>query len=101
LAGDTKKGVVLISNTINNNFRVGISILVTEFGGSSANNMVRANSVQNNGSLGIEVATTANLIQANKVFGNSPFDLYDANLSCDNNIWKSNKFGSANRSCIQ
>jgi parallel beta-helix repeat protein len=88
----------LISNTTNNNNRAGISIL--DFGSGATNNIVRANSVQNNG-VGIDVVGTANLIQANKVFGNSIVDLYDSNSSCDSNVWKSNKFGSANRSCIQ
>ena len=31
----------------------------------------------------------------------TPVDLYDANPSCDRNIWRANSFKAANRSCIQ
>jgi parallel beta-helix repeat protein len=67
----------------------------------SAGNSVRGNVVTDNGRYGIVAIGTGNTIIGNYAQGNSTFDLYDANVNCDSNVWNGNDFGTAfPSSCI-
>jgi len=69
----------------------------------SQNNVVRANLAVNNTFVGIKIfdGNTSNIVQANYAAGNPEFDLQDENAACDSNVWTSNRFGTANQTCIQ
>ena len=66
-------------------------------------NILRSNTVRNHPGSGIVLSETAtrNLILANHAFQNTPWDAEDDNPDCDANIWKANRFGTANQSCIE
>ncbi|TMQ65295.1 MAG: right-handed parallel beta-helix repeat-containing protein [Candidatus Eisenbacteria bacterium] len=76
--------------------------LVGVFLGSATNTTIQSSEASNNVLQGIRLTFGArsNLVQSNKAFGNGTFDLEDDNPACDANTWKSNKFGTANQSCI-
>jgi len=76
--------------------------LVGVFLGSATNTTIQSSEASNNVLQGIRLTFGArsNLVQANQAFGNGTFDLEDDNPACDANTWKSNKFGTANQSCI-
>ena len=87
----------LVLNTADSNVE-GIHL----FGGADRNLLV-ANNASNNTSLGILIDSFAedNKLVANMASGNAAFDLFDVSSDCDNNLWKGNKFGTANQGCIQ
>jgi parallel beta-helix repeat protein len=92
----------LIANHANGNAQVGIAIQRAAGDVASMNNIVRANTAVNNAFLGIRIfeGGTDNVVQANYAAGNPSFDLQDDNATCDANIWKANRFGTASQPCI-
>ncbi|HEX2041141.1 MAG TPA: right-handed parallel beta-helix repeat-containing protein [Acidimicrobiales bacterium] len=65
-------------------------------------NQITGNRVQSNADHGILVASRNNRIVANTARGNAVNDLHDANVAppCDNNVWRSNRFATANQPCV-
>jgi hypothetical protein len=59
------------------------------------------NVIQDSANNGIYVfaGATRNTISGNAVAGSGGFDLLDANVDCDHNIWISNTFGTADPAC--
>lgn len=51
--------------------------------------------------IALELGSSKNLITDTNDNGNTIFDLFDGNPSCDANIWRANLFTAANQSCIQ
>lgn len=67
-----------------------------------ANNIIRDNVTRGNHHYGIaaeEMTGVGNHIVGNTALGNSKFDLYDGNFTCEND-WHGNTFVRANKPCI-
>ena len=82
----------------------GISLQRNVITGLAADgNQIVGNRVQFNADHGIYVASRNNRIVANTARGNAVHDLHDANVSppCDNNVWRSNRFATANQPCVR
>ena len=62
---------------------------------------VRQNQTFDNGDDGIQQNGTDSKLQKNTALGNGDDDLDDDSATCDNNDWKQNIFGLANRLCIE
>lgn len=102
----------ILSNTSDGNAQDGIFL----GGRASSNNTVNSNVVNGNGRHGINVTgptATALGSMNNTLIGNSgsgngtnaaitvaKYDGFDGNLSCDNNRWLNNIFGTVNQPCV-
>jgi parallel beta-helix repeat protein len=86
-------------NTANGNAGAGIR---AEGGGASTGHTLTDNTANGNG-FGIQIlgGSTGNSVKGNTALTNLSFDLLDGNATCDNNVWMSNVFNTANQTCIQ
>jgi len=83
-----------ISNTARGNEFAGILVVYSD-------NVLLGNQTDGNQyGIQVEVSSSRNAILANKAHHNTTYDLDDDNAACDDNVWKSNSFGTANRRCI-
>ena len=82
-------------NRANDNNDDGIALL------DSDSNTVDHNTATNNG-IGIRLddGSHNNTIEGNIAHGNTSYDLFDGNTSCDSNTWMANVFRTANQSCF-
>ena len=96
-----RRGIVVESdnNVVLSNILVRVAhegIYVT-----GSNNIIRGNQCEQGGSAGIIVVSgRENLIQGNRAHDNSP-DLSDLNAACGSDVWKANKFDTANQTCVK
>ena len=101
-----RRGLYLFNSTtdthVNNNV-FSMNVLEGVIVDLSSDNHLNNNQSIGNGTYGIDVATgsTGNHVNGNTALGNGLFDLFDGNISCDNNKWNGNTFVSRNQSCIQ
>jgi parallel beta-helix repeat (two copies) len=86
----------LKSNTTNGNGQVGINA------GGAGGHTVNDNTANGNGIVGILLpgGSTGNSVKGNTAQSNVSVDLRDDNANCDNNVWMSNIFTTANQPCI-
>lgn len=68
-------------------------------GGS--NSTVTSNQAFDNGREGINNFAIDSKFLKNTALGNGSDDIVEENADCDNNQWKNNVFGSANRACVE
>jgi len=100
-----RRGLYLFNSTtdthVNNNV-FSMNVLEGMIVDMSSDNHLNNNQSIGNGTYGIDVApgSTGNHVNGNTALGNRLFDLFDGNMSCDNNKWNGNTFVSANMSCI-
>ena len=60
---------------------------------------IKGNSVKDSEDVGIRLSGRHNTVQSNTASGNG-IDLFDIDPDCGSATWKSNTFGTSNRSCI-
>ena len=101
-----RRGLYLFNSTtdthVNNNV-FSMNVLEGMIVDMSSDNHLNNNQSIGNGTYGIDVAAgaTGNHVNGNTALGNGVDDLFDGNISCDNNKWNGNTFVSRNQTCIQ
>lgn len=104
IVANTRDGVALFngvsgntveSNQISSSGANGINVRA-----GANNNIVRLNQVTRSAGRGIQVSGQSNQILGNGASANL-VDLFDANPTCDANVWSGNRFGTATPTCTQ
>jgi hypothetical protein len=97
-------GTVVRDNTVaENGLQGGCGISVR-----AAKTTIRGNTASRNGvpyypfaaGICVHAGATGNVIRENIALDNKDSDLVDENANCDANVWTSNRFGTANQTCI-
>ncbi len=70
---------------------------------NSFNNRIQGNTVKDSEEVGFRISGRSlnNAVESNTASGNRFFDLFESQPDCGSTTWKSNTFGTSNRSCIQ
>ena len=70
---------------------------------NSSNNRIHGNTVKDSQEVGFRISGSSinNAVESNTASDNRFFDLFESQPGCGSNTWKSNTFGTRNRSCIQ
>ena len=86
-----------LNNVASNNGANGFEVL------DGTSSQLKENTTNGNGGAGIRLGTGSigNSVRGNTAQSNSSVDLADDNPNCDNNVWMSNVFNTANQACIQ